>query len=227
MRGLAVTTGSPTSSKLTAFADDDFQPVRALNDLLFCERRCALHRIEQVWEDNVHTLMGTLGHQRADRPAEWQSAGGRETHGVWLKSERLRLIGKTDVVEFRTRPDGAEVVYPVEYKRGKRRRWDNDDVQLCAQALCLEEMLGATIPAGAIFHIKSKRRREVMFTPVLRGKTEDAALRLHDLVARGVTPPPVLKPRCRGCSLRELCLPELLPQKARLQEYQQNLYRVE
>ena len=82
-------------------------------------------------------------------------------------------------------------------------------------------------PAGAIFHIQSKRRREVLFTPVLRGKTEDAALRLHDLVARGVTPPPVLKPRCRGCSLRELCLPELLPQKARLQEYQRNLYRVE
>lgn len=214
-------------SKSPAVSDDDFQPISALNDLLFCERRCALHRLEQVWEDNAHTLMGTLGHQRADRPVHWKSAGGRETHGVWLKSERLGLIGKTDVVEFRPGPDGAEVAYPVEYKRGKRRRWDNDDVQLCAQALCLEEMLDAAIPAGAIFHIKSKRRREVLFTPELRAKTEDAARRLHELIARGLTPPPALKARCRGCSLRELCLPELLPEQARLEAYQRKLYRAE
>lgn len=211
------------SGELTS--DDDFQPIRALNDLLFCERRCALHRIEQLWDDNVHTLLGTLGHQRADRPVEWTCTAGREAHGVWLRSERLRLVGKADVVEFHVPSEGPEVPYPVEYKRGKRRRWDNDDVQLCAQALCLEEMLGVAVPSGAIFHIQSKRRREVPFTAELRAKTEDAARGLHALIAAGVTPPPVLKPRCRGCSLRELCLPELLPHTARLEDYQRELYR--
>jgi len=181
--------------------DDEFQPIRALNDLLFCERRCALHRIEQLWDDNAHTLMGTLGHQRTDRPVEWTSTVGRAAHGVWLRSERLRLVGKADVVEFHVRPEGPEVPYPVEYKRGRRRSWDNDDVQLCAQALGLEEMLGVAVPSGAIFHIRSKRRREVPFTAELRAKTEDAARRLHALVAAGVTPPPVLKPP----------LPRLLP----------------
>jgi CRISPR-associated exonuclease Cas4 len=203
-----------------AEATNDCHPLSALNDLLFCERRCALHRIEQVWEDSPDTLTGILGHQRADRPAEWTAGGATEVHGMWLRSERLRLIGKADVVEFHPRPERDPVPYPVEYKRGKRRRWDNDDVQLCAQALCLEELLGRPVPAGAIFHIQSKRRREVVFSPELRATTVDTARRLHELVARGVTPPPVLKPRCRGCSLRELCLPELVPDKKRLRQYQ-------
>jgi len=219
--------------------DDDYPPLSALNDLLYCERRCALHRIEGVWIDNAQTLAGTLGHKRADKPVTWESADGvREVHGMWLKSDRLRLIGKADVVEFHSageslrdshstpelvepwqeKPDLAswndattrsDIPYPVEYKRGKRRRWDNDDVQLCAQALCLEEMVGVEVPRGAIFHIKSKRRREVVFSDKLRKKTETAAARLHELIASGVTPPAVLKPQCDGCSLRAICLPEL------------------
>ena len=115
--------------------------------------------------------------------------------------------------------------YPVEYKRGRRRRWDNDDVQLCAQALCLEEMLGVAVPAGAIFHVKSKRRREIVFTPELRAKTEEAARRLHQLVASGVTPPPVLKARCRGCSLYDLCMPELLGRSIAVRKYQESLFQ--
>jgi len=106
------------------------------------------------------------------------------------------------------------VPYPIEYKRGKRKKWDNDDVQLCAQALCLEEMLGVAVPRGAIFHIKSKRRREVAFTDKLRAKTEAAAARLHELIAAGITPPAVLKPQCDGCSLRGICLPGLAASSA-------------
>jgi CRISPR-associated exonuclease Cas4 len=117
--------------------------------------------------------------------------------------------------------------YPVEYKRGRRRRWDNDDVQLCAQALCLEEMLGVPVPAGAIFHVKSKRRREITFTAELRAKTEEAARRLHELVASGVTPRPVLKPRCRGCSLHDLCMPELLARASAVHRYHGSLFVVE
>jgi CRISPR-associated exonuclease Cas4 len=177
--------------------DDDLQPIRALNDLLFCERRCALHRIEEIWADNAHTLEGLRGHQRPDRPGYEAAADGIvAVHGVLLRSQRLGLVGKADVVEFRPQADGGEMPYPVEYKRGRRRKWDNDDVQLCAQALCLEEMLGVAVPAGAIFHIKSKRRREVVFTAALQAKTESTARRLHELVASGMTPPPVLKPRC-------------------------------
>ena len=230
--------------------DDDYLPLRSLNDLLYCERRCALHRIEEVWVENAHTLSGTLSHQRADKPVDWKCESGREVHGLWLKSDRLRLVGKADVVEFQDArsdrihaveshglvaalkgPDESghyerEVPYPVEYKRGKRKKWDNDDVQLCAQAMCLEEMLGVAVPRGAIFHIQSKRRREVVFTDKLRKKTEATAARLHELIASGVTPPAVLKPQCDGCSLREVCLPELADQTARVERYCRELFQV-
>jgi CRISPR-associated exonuclease Cas4 len=213
-----------TSLPLLPIPDDDLLPIAALNDLLFCERRCALHRIEQVWVDNVHTVEGTHGHKRADLDIERSAHGVRSVRAILLQSRRLGLVGKADVVEFHRRPDGAEIPFPVEYKRGKRRRWDNDEVQLCAQALCLEEMLGTTIPAGAIFHIKSKRRREIRFTPELRDKTEETARRLHELVAAGVTPPPVLMARCRGCSLHDLCLPELFTQAEKFSRYSQTLW---
>jgi CRISPR-associated exonuclease Cas4 len=215
----------PATALPTSPDDDDFQPIAALNDLLFCERRCALHRIEQIWEDNVATLEGTLQHQRADSGKLEHTPEGRVARAVLLRCARLRLVGKADVVEFRRGVDGGEVPYPVEYKRGRRRKWDNDDVQLCAQALCLEEMLGIHVPGGAVFHVKSKRRRDVAFTPELRAKTEHAARRLHELVASGLTPPPVLRPRCRGCSLHEFCLPELLPDQSRLRAYQRELYQ--
>jgi len=155
---------------------------------------------------------------------------------MWLRSDRLRLVGKADVVEFHevgqpfqadspARKPDLQIPFPVEYKRGKRKKWDNDDVQLCAQALCLEEMLGVEVPRGAIFHIKSKRRREVEFTDALRKKTEAAATRLHALIARGETPPPVLKPQCEGCSLKHLCLPDVLSRRSELAHYQRTMFQ--
>jgi CRISPR-associated exonuclease Cas4 len=203
---------------------DDFQPIRALNDLLFYERRCALHRIEQVWVDNAFTLEGVQRHQRADRVIEEAPLGVRTVHAVLLKCARLGLTGKADVVEFHAREGGGETPYPVEYKRGRRKRWDNNEVQLCAQALCLEEMLAVEVAAGAIYHIKSKRRQEVAFGAALRAQTEEAVRRFHELIAAGVTPPPVLRPRCRGCSLHDLCMPELLSQGARPRSYQRGLF---
>jgi CRISPR-associated exonuclease Cas4 len=204
--------------------DDDLLPLSALNDFLFCPRRCAMHRIEQVWVENAYTLEGTRAHRRADRNVHEAPLGVRTAHGVLLQSRRLRLTGKADIVEFRPGEGGVEVPFPVEYKRGRRRRWDNDDVQLCAQALCLEEMLGTGVPAGAVFHIKSKRRRDIAFTPELRAKTEEAAHQLHELVASGRTPPPVLKPRCKGCSLFDLCMPSLLMETSRITRYHQELF---
>jgi CRISPR-associated exonuclease Cas4 len=187
-------------------SDDAFQPLSALNDLLFCPRRCALHRIEGLWTENVYTLEGSLAHKKvhADSRQEETDGGGRVLRGLWLRSSRLRLVGVADLVEFRPEP------YPVEYKRGKRRRWDNDDVQLCAQALCLEEMLGLSVPRGAIFHVRSKRRREVILDQALRLKTEEAVTRLHALIQAQEVPPPVLHPKCKACSLHTICMPELI-----------------
>jgi CRISPR-associated exonuclease Cas4 len=192
-------------------AEEDYQPIRALNDLLFCPRRCFLHRVEGVWTDNVHTAAGSLDHRRAHAAKTVEETIGRVARGLWVVSHRLRLVGVADVVEFHAAAEGgADVPFPIEYKRGPRRRWDNDDVQLCAQAICLEEMLSVTVPAGAIFHIRSRRRRDVPFTPALRQKTHDAAQRLHALVAQHRAPPPVVHPKCKQCSVQALCLPHLV-----------------
>jgi CRISPR-associated exonuclease Cas4 len=205
--------------------DEEFLSLSSLNHFLFCPRRCAMLRLEQVWADNAFTIEGTHGHRWADRGIDVQSEPGVwAVHGMLLRSRRLRLSGKADVIEFHYQADGPPVPYPVEYKRGRRRKWDNDDVQLCAQGLSLEEMLGVAVPAGAIFHIKSKRRRQVEFTPGLRTRTEEAAQRLHELIAAGLTPPPVVKPRCRGCSLREVCMPEVLTRGDRISSYLQSLF---
>jgi CRISPR-associated exonuclease Cas4 len=190
--------------------EDEFQPIRALNDLLFCPRRCALHRSEGLWVENRHTVEGSHAHRVVHAsPARASDEGAHRTvRGLWLRSTRLRLVGVADLVEFRPQP------YPVEYKRGKRRRWDNDDAQLCAQALCLEEMLGVAVPAGAVFHVRSGRRREIVFDDALRRLTEDAVARLHALLASGATPPPVPHPKCKQCSLYELCMPDLVADRA-------------
>ena len=152
-------------------------------------------------------------------------AGSR---GLPLVSHRLRITGVANLVEFRTVPAAASDLpasrrvrasrsrraLPHRIQARQRRRWDNDDVQLCAQALCLEEMLGVTVPEGAIFHVQSKHRRAVVFTPALRQQTEDAAVRLHALLAGRTAPPPVLHPKCKECSLHDICLPELLSDPA-------------
>jgi len=194
---------------------DDLVPLSALNALLYCDRRAALRHSDGLYVHNEHTRRGDSLHRRADRAGFEKRKGVRTERGLWIASRRLRLYGRADLVEFRRgpgrkRPGVAveEVAYPVEYKRGKLRRWDNDDVQLCAQALCLEEWLGRPVPEGAVYHALSKTRRAVVFTPELRAATESAVTRLHELLDSGRVPPAVLKPRCRGCSLRGHCLPE-------------------
>jgi CRISPR-associated exonuclease Cas4 len=204
---------------------DDYPPLSALNDLLFCPRRCYLHRVEGVWTDNVHTASGTLDHKRVHTPRDADESSFRVARGLRIVSHRLRVVGVADVVEFHPDPAGGpEVPFPVEYKRGRRRRWDNDEAQLCAQALCLEEMLGVAVPGGAIFHVKSKRRREVTFDAALRRHTEDAAARLHHLLASGLTPPPLVHPKCRQCSVNALCLPDLVAAPARYQRAARELF---
>jgi CRISPR-associated exonuclease Cas4 len=202
---------------------DDFQPLSTLNDLLFCPRRCALHRIEGIWFENQFTLEGSHAHKKVhEGPSEGEEGEtGRVVRGLWLRSDRLRLAGVADYIEFRPEP------YPVEYKRGRRRKWDNDDVQLCAQALCLEEMLQTPVPRGAVFHVRSKRRREVEFDVELRRRTEEAVERLHRLIRDGEVPPPVLHPKCKHCSLHAVCMPELITAQTGYRRAAMELFTIE
>jgi CRISPR-associated exonuclease Cas4 len=193
---------SPFSSE----SDDDYLPLSGLQHLVFCPRQWALIHLEQIWVENVRTAEGRLLHERADLPGESRRATVRTARGMWLRSERLRLTGRADIVEFRPEP------YPVEYKRGKSKPNDCDTVQLCAQALCLEEMLSTSIACGAIFYGNPRRRLEVSFTLELRMRTEELASTMHRLYLKRETPAAVPGPYCRSCSLVDVCLPEATAQ---------------
>ncbi len=208
-------------------SDRDAIPLSALNQLLFCERRCALIHLEGVFVENRYTLEGRFAHDRVDEPELESRPGVRIVRGLRLFSHRLGLSGRADVVEFHTLADGRERPHPVDYKRGRRRRWDNDDVQLCAQALCLEEMTGLDVPEGSIFHVRSRRRRAVAFDAQLRRETQTFSERLHALIAASRIPPPILRPRCDGCSLRAVCMPELSAQAPALDAASAALFTVE
>lgn len=188
-------------------------PLSALNQYAYCPRRCYLIHAEGEFEDNVHTLRGTHEHVRTDTLRHEVKEGVRVEYALPVWSDRLRLSGRCDVVEFHS--DGS--LYPVEYKHGKRRRWFNDDLQLTAQALCLEEMFGRPVVKGAIFHQGSKRRREVIFDAILREAVAKAACAVHNLLSCEKRPPPVEDTRrCPECSLRDICQPDLARATTRL-----------
>lgn len=193
------------------FDEDDLLPISALQHLIFCERQCALIHIEGLWAENRLTVEGRHLHERVDDGLTETRGDVRITRSLPLRSLRLGLIGRADVVEFhRTRGSAEGQPLPVEYKRGKPKPDDSDRVQLCAQALCLEEMLGVHVPAGAIFYGRPRRRADVMFDQDLRGTTERAAGRLHALIGSGLTPIASRAPKCDGCSLLDLCMPDSL-----------------
>jgi len=200
------------------YSEDDLIPVSALADFTFCERRAALHFIERVWEDNVCTAEGTILHERVDDASVSEVRGSvRIARSVWLRSLVLGLVGKADMVEFhKTETGGVKLEgvsglwlpFPVEYKRGYLRHELSFAIQLCAQAMCLEEMLGGNIPSGAIFYGKTRRRMDVVFDKALRTETENAAKRVHELIESGITPKAEYSKKCEKCSLVELCLPK-------------------
>lgn len=191
------------------FAEDDLLPLSALQHLLFCERQCALIHVEGLWAENRLTVEGRHLHDRADRGDTETRGPIRTERGIAVRSLRLGLVGKADVVEFHHDTTGALVrAVPVEYKRGRPKRDDSDRVQLCAQGLCLEEMLGLRVEGGALFYGTPRRRSDVVFDQPLRNVTEQAARRLHELVAAGITPPAAREPKCDNCSLLQLCLPD-------------------
>jgi CRISPR-associated exonuclease Cas4 len=194
----------------TRFTEDDLLPLSALQHLLFCERQCALIHVEGLWAENRLTVEGRHLHERVDHAPGEARGDRRIERGLPLRCMRLGLIGKADAVEFLRSPAGEWLPFPVEYKRGKPKRDASDEVQLCAQALCLEEMLRVEIPAGALFYGTTRRRTDVAFGLTLRARTEASAARLHEILRGGITPSARREPKCESCSLLNLCLPEAL-----------------
>ncbi|MBC5800281.1 MAG: CRISPR-associated protein Cas4 [Candidatus Eremiobacteraeota bacterium] len=199
--------------------DDDFLPLSGLQHLVFCERQCALIHVEREWVENDLTLEGTALHARVDRRSVERRAGMKILRGLRIRSERLRVSGVADVVEVTAGPDGATIYRPVEYKHGSRLTRLADDVQLCAQALALEESLNARVTEGAIMYGASRRRRDVTFTAELQAETFRAAQRYHAMWASQETPLARQAPKCRRCSLFDLCLPNITSRGSRSADY--------
>jgi CRISPR-associated exonuclease Cas4 len=189
------------------FSEDDLLPLSALQHLLFCERQCGLIHLEQLWDENRLTAEGRILHEKVHEEDDEQRRDLRIVRGLRLRSLRLGLIGQADVVEYRLK-DGKWVPYPVEYKRGKPKPDHCDEIQLCAQAICLEEMNGTEIPEGAVFYGRPRKRHVVCLDEKLRSETVSAAARLHELISAGVTPRAVYEKKCDNCSLVNLCLPK-------------------
>ena len=204
-------------------ADLDPIPLSALQHWSYCPRQCALIHVEQAFAENVHTMRGQAVHQRVDEPGFEERTGARVERALPLWCERLNLVGKADVVEFL--PDGTP--YPVEYKHGRKREKLHDDLQLAAQALCLEEMTGKPVPKGAIYHHSSRRRREVSITEALRRQVEETTVAVRALLASGVLPPPLNDARCRECSLKEICQPEAMAARGKVHAMRETLFEPE
>jgi CRISPR-associated exonuclease Cas4 len=186
-------------------AEEALVPVSALQHYLFCPRQCALIHIERIWAEDGATAEGRLMHERVDGGRPDRRAGLRTVRGLVLRSFALGLSGKADAVEFH----GA-IPYPVEYKRGRPKAHRADEVQLCAQALCLEEMFGHPVPEGALFYGQTRKRQPVPFDAGLRELTTRTAIETRAMLAAGRTPAPHAMSACRHCSLAEVCRPQKL-----------------
>lgn len=210
---------------LKPYSEDELIPLSALQHLLFCERQCALIHIEQAWAENRLTVEGRHLHERVDEVGQESRGLIRTVFGLPLRSLRLGISGKADAVEFHrqgeNKADDASIwlPFPVEYKRGKPKMDDCDVVQLCAQALCLEEMLGLTVSEGAMYYGKPRRRLAVVFDETLRTKTQTAARRLHELIDNGQTPQARYEKKCDSCSLLSLCMPKATGARRSVQAY--------
>ncbi|WP_199245415.1 CRISPR-associated protein Cas4 [[Phormidium] sp. ETS-05] len=193
--------------------DIDYIPIAALNQYAYCSHRCWRMFCAGEFVDNHYTIEGTSLHSRVHSFGEGIREDVEQIRAIWLKSEQYKLIGKSDLIET---VDGEW--YPVEYKRGRKGEWDNDELQVAAQALCLEEMTGKTITGGYIYYASSYQRQLVEISPELRGQTLATIAEVAKLFATGAMPKPTYNPRCRGCSLSAACLPQAAAKIGRYQE---------
>ncbi len=207
------------------YSEEDLIQLSALQHFVFCPRQCALIHIEQIWFENQFTAEGRIMHEDVHEEGSENRKEVLIERGIPLRSLELGLIGKADVVEFRKTTEGEKLPFPVEYKRGKPKPDDSDKVQLCAQAMCLEEMLKVRIIEGALFYGRTRHRLDVEFDDGLREKTKDTAARLHDFIRAGRTPSPEYAPRCKSCSFIDVCLPEVVKRNTSVERYLESLIR--
>lgn len=214
-----------------SFSEDDLLPISAIQHFVFCPRQCALIHLENLWNENRLTAEGRSMHEKTHESQTESQPGIRIAHSLRLHSFRLGLVGQADVVEFHELPNGSVggvllngsrkrwQPFPVEYKRGSPKANHCDIIQLCAQALCLEEMLGATIEKGALFYGRPRRRHEVIFNDELRRETEHLATKLHEFISIGETPSARYEKKCVSCSLLAQCMPRVTGKRKNMQIY--------
>ncbi|MGB4293156.1 MAG: CRISPR-associated protein Cas4 [Bacteroidales bacterium] len=219
------------------YPEDELIMLSGIQHIAFCERQYALIYIEQQWVENLLTIEGHFLHERVDDPFESEIRNDRVIlRSLPVVSFKLGLYGRADIIELiKTEKfeegtvikikerDGWWTPYPVEYKRGKPKPDDRDEVQLCAQAMCLEEMYNIFINVGYIFYGETRHRQEVKLTSELRKSVEIYATRMHELFKEGKTPPPVLKKGCRSCSMVDLCMPDPLSRAQSVSDYLKQL----
>jgi CRISPR-associated exonuclease Cas4 len=203
--------------------EDAAEPIMlsALQHYLYCPRQCALIHLDHEFAENVHTMRGNAVHAQVDIPESELRDKVRIERALPLFSQTLGVIGKADVVEFH-----GDVPYPIEYKHGSRHTKLADDVQVAAQGMCLEDMLGVSVPEGAIYHYRSRRRRVVPITSALRETVKQTIASVREMLATNKLPPPVNDARCDECSLRDICQPQPVAQSRKLYALATSLYEV-
>jgi len=201
------------------YSEDDLIMISALQHYAFCPRQCALIHIEQIWTESGLTAEGRLLHERVHEAGNESRGDLRIARGVQLRSLKLGLIGMADVIEFHKTASGIWQPFPVEYKRGKPKHDHSDSIQICAQGICLEEMLGCPIPRGALFYGKTKRRHEVEFDPALRDELKKTVDDVRTMLEKGLTPEPIFAKRCGNCSLQSECLPKTISRHKSAKRY--------
>lgn len=208
---------SPSASP--EWRDEDLVLISALEHWSYCNRQCALIHLEQTYDENIYTLRGNRAHERAHSEATGTEDGVRVVRGLPLWSDRLGLIGKADIVEWH-----EDTPFPVEYKVGKKRAWGHEVVQLCAQAICLEEMLGTPVRAGAIYYAGSRRRRPVVFTPDDYRVVETSVAGIRSMLESERLPNAVNDARCPNCSLVDACTPGIASRPAVIRGHYAELF---
>ncbi|MBA2290629.1 MAG: CRISPR-associated protein Cas4 [Chloroflexia bacterium] len=208
-----------TPSVSPTWRDEDLVLISALEHWSYCPRQCALIHLEQTYDENIFTLRGNRAHERAHRESAGTEDGVRVTRGLPLWSDQLGLVGKADIVEWR-----GDTPYPVEYKVGKKRAWGHEVVQLCAQAICLAEILGTPVPSGAIYYAGSKRRRQVTFTPEDYRLVETSAEEIRLMLEGDRLPHAVDDARCPNCSLVDACAPGIASRPAIIRGHYAELF---
>jgi CRISPR-associated exonuclease Cas4 len=212
---------SRSTGRESSDASSELIPISALQHWSYCQRQCGLIHLEQTFDENLYTLRGRHAHERVDDPGEETRRGVHVERSLTLWSHRLGLIGRADVVEFiEGRP------YPVEYKVGARKSGGHDELQLCAQAMCLEEMMEVAVPNGALYYYAVRRRYEIDFDPQLRARVVAAIVGIRGLFESGHLPPAPNDARCPKCSLIDSCLPAVVVRGGVSRLYEEQLFEV-